>query len=895
MLPGATCFPSAFLTHGRSCPVLVIKDQTSIYQMPLCLISQTAHRWLGFSRFRLATMYPTVVSAIDSALYTRRLFLGFAPRLNKRFAFALAAAAILISKVARVYFHLQAIPSRDLFHWGISFFLQDTLALVLLHTLIDGRRIANFAASFFIGFVLFLAFISLTFLAAAGEELQWRNVVLAGDSSSWSLALQALVSGALVLAGLLAAATVTQSICYDLTCTAVNILTWPATVLLNRFRRHTVIQYKPVPGQDVEESAGHGPEGEKSGDTSLPEVSLASRRLKRLRYTIVASALLAQVLATISRPTNKTLVYMSWTLPLVPFVDFSQSASALSSLLAFSANVNGTLDNATALTEPVKFTWLPKTTSLPGFEDWYEEGKDHYSADADPLKISNLNDEIIPELRELGLSNVPIRHVIIIKLESTRKDVFPLKNSSMPYQKLASLHKNNILPEEGRSFLSNLTGTAKFLTGDHNDGFEGNGTAFQPKSRGGINANNAFTASSYTLKSLIGTLCGISPLIANFNVEPGYHIYQPCLPHILNALNSLDHSNDTKSKDHDFTSFKWNSSFMQSVTLRYDKQDKLMRKIGFSENNTIDWWSLKGTPKFGVANISDINYYGMPEVAIEDYIRDAFVLAKENNERVFLSHLTSTTHHGFGIPEDEKTVSLTDDNDWQDLSKYLNAVGYVDRWLQKVLNILDEQGVTNETLVVLTGDHGLSTAERGSITPYNNPHVANFHVPLVFSHPKLPPINIEDAVHSSQILPTILDLLVQTGSLSKLETEAASDLVHNYEGQSLIRPQRKVSEKNGMGLWQISGMNPGGATLAVRDARRPTWRLIVPVYGNNEWRFTDLVEDPHEENPIVSFELESLRKILSENGTSKSLWVEEAAEVSRWWFADNHRRWRCDW
>ncbi|PNP44429.1 hypothetical protein THARTR1_11041 [Trichoderma harzianum] len=262
----------------------------------------------------------------------------------------------------------------------------------------------------------------------------------------------------------------------------------------------------------------------------------------------------------------------------------------------------------------------------------------------------------------------------------------------------------------------------------------------------------------------------------------------------------------------------------------------------------------------------------MPEVAVEDYLRDVLASAKTNNERVFLSHLTSSTHHDFGIPTDEDYVSLAGDTDHDELSHYLNAVGYIDRWLNKILEILDERDVAGETLVVAVGDHGLSIAERGTITPYSNPHVANYHVPLVMSPPKLPHININDAISSIQILPTILDLLIKTKSLSLSKARAVHDMVRNYKGQSVLRPLLNYSEATGQGGWQFTVMNPGGSTIAVRDARQPNWRLVVPVFGNYEWRFTDLETDTHENAPLLSYDyIANLRSVEAKFGSDAAM------------------------
>ena len=258
-------------------------------------------------------------------------------------------------------------------------------------------------------------------------------------------------------------------------------------------------------------------------------------------------------------------------------------------------------------------------------------------------------------------------------------------------------------------------------------------------------------------------------------------------------------------------------------------------------------------------------------------------LRSKNNQRVFLSQLTSTTHHGFGIPEEETYVPLTDDKEWDDLSHYLNAVGYVDRWLSKILKILDSEGVADETLLILVGDHGLSIAERG----YNHAVIA---IPTlrtttfrwlcrIQSYQK---IDINDAVTSLQILPTILDLLIETKSLSESETQAARDLLRNYEGQSLLRPLRKFSRRFWPRRLAIYGHDPGGSSLAVRDARQPNWRLIVPVFGNYEWRFTDLATDPHGEMRHCPLTFDKLLQILERgHGVEAARWAEEAAVVTR--------------
>jgi hypothetical protein len=607
-----------------------------------------------------------------------------------------------------------------------------------------------------------------------------------------------------------------------------------------------------------------------------------------LFYTVVGIFLVTQAILSTIRPVESSLIFMSWTPILLPFIDFVHSSPTLASLLPhYGHSIGWGWDNETALAEPIRWSWLPNTP-LPGFEDWYEPGMDHYNAAQDPLKISNLEDDLLASLRG-KLGDVDIRHVLLVKLESTRKDVFPIKKDGQIWQKLAETWENGILPEQVQKRLANLTQNANYLTGDYNDGFEHNTT----RRRGGINVNNDHTTGTYTLKSLPGTICGITPLVADFNIEYENHVYQPCLPHIFNAFNALDHSKDNTNPG-EFLNYPWRNSFMMSVTNTYDKQDLLMPKIGYKEEELVHKEYLQSDrAKFGKNTMPEINYSGMAEYAVQDYIRDAFKTANEKNERLFLTHLTSTAHHPFKMPEEEVYVPLAPEGKLDDLSQYVNTVGYVDRWLGKILQIVEEEGASNNTLVVMVGDHGLSVPETGAVTPYYQPNIGNFHVPLVISHPKLPPIDINTPVNSISVLPTILDLLIETGSLSKSDRQAARDLVANYEGQSLIRPLQSSSKHTGQADWQFSVMNTGRAQISTRSARATKWRLVVPVIKDIEWRFTNLELDPHEKNGVVSFDFVTfLGSVEKKYGADAAQWAEEAAFMTRWWVDENAKRWR---
>ena len=791
-----------------------------------------------------------------------------------------------------IYAHLKSLSSEDLAFWGSSFFLQDVAFILLVRVLLDCRRMIAPALAYGLSITVFcLTCTSIACYMIIGTEPDWRNADIALDPAWWAVLPTGLASFAMVGCIILLVAAVSQQLFTVVAGMALDVLQWPFKRIFRVTRFAS--KWTPVPTRDGGEDDDVSPDREGilgRGDDDVEQGLHIEKQLPAPSksaiggYIVIGVALLAQIGSTLLRPPDQALTMMSWTVALQPIVQITQSAPVITT--EHTSGPDGIAEivkNKTALTSPIPFKWLPEGDAPAGFEDWYEADAEHYNAEKDPLRISNIQDELLPGLRGT-LAGVDIRHIVVLKMESIRKDVFPIKQGGKIWDKLETSFANKTLPPQVHERLATLTKTANSLTCDYEDGFEHKNKTC----RGGISVNNAYTSSSYTLKSVLATLCGIGPVAADFNVESKHHFYQPCLTHILDVFGKL---NETKAdKSGDFSSFPWKSFFFQSTTDGFDNQASLMPVLGFSKDNFITKEYLQSdTARHGKSRLADVNYFSIPEYPLEEYIKDTFRDAKENDERVFLTHLTSTTHHAFGIPKSENYVKMTEQKELNDLSNYVNAVGYGDRWLGRIMELLEEEGVANQTLVILAGDHGMPVAE-GGVATYNNDEAASFAVPVVFSHPDLPPVSIEDPAVTIQILPTVLDLLIESGSLSKTAKEAATDLVRNYEGQSFLRPMRQISEKTKQGDWQISVTNPGGSTLALRDARHPQWRLTVPVVDGIDWHFID--SDSSGKGKF-SLSFDSLRnRIEHDLGEEVANWVEEAAVVSRWWLDENQKRWR---
>lgn len=562
-----------------------------------------------------------------------------------------------------------------------------------------------------------------------------------------------------------------------------------------------------------------------------------------------------------------------------------------------------------------------------------------YNPKSDPLKISNLGSEIYNPLKKaFKQHSVAIDHVILLTLESGRKDMFPMQQGTPLFDGLLASH----LKEERDEAIDRLvamTPTAQMLTGEHVRDSQGKLVKFDnatwndttQEGMGGLNIRGALTGSTLTFKSILGSHCGVNPLPVDMLEESTLEIYQPCLPQILEAFNDVKehpvlpkepknierHKSASNESESEALKYPWKSVFMQSITDDYDRQDILNDHMGFKHKVVKS--TLQDHESKYRAKGEEINYFGYAETELKPYIRDLFEEAAINKTRIFLSHVTSTTHHPWSTPEDFKMEPYmgnegTINHDL--MNNYLNAARFVDNWLGDLMTMLDETGIANSTLVVVVGDHGQAFGEdnKDMTGTYNNPHISNFHVPLIFRHPHMPRIDITANATALSIMPTILDMLIQSESLDARDSEIASAVLPEYQGQSLIRPfissvrensesqpdaaendtnspRGDVEHRHTKLVWNFGLINAGGAMMSVTAADTP-YRLILPIKDDFEYVFTHLGEDPGETSPLKSWTLSELvEAVEAKFGSESAAWIEDAEKVGKWYVNEQRRIW----
>lgn len=134
--------------------------------------------------------------------------------------------------------------------------------------------------------------------------------------------------------------------------------------------------------------------------------------------------------------------------------------------------------------------------------------------------------------------------------------------------------------------------------------------------------------------------------------------------------------------------------------------------------------------------------------------------------------------HLFDPHEPHEALSLDRD---LSASPYDAEITAVDRAVGRLLKGLVDAGVAEDTLVIVTADHGESLGEHGEKTHGVFVYEATMHVPLLLRFPGVAPGTVVQAPTSAvDVMPTVLDLL----GLPSADTQGA-DLVPALRGQRL--------------------------------------------------------------------------------------------------------------
>jgi arylsulfatase A-like enzyme len=164
----------------------------------------------------------------------------------------------------------------------------------------------------------------------------------------------------------------------------------------------------------------------------------------------------------------------------------------------------------------------------------------------------------------------------------------------------------------------------------------------------------------------------------------------------------------------------------------------------------------------------------------------------------------------------------------QQLGDYYACITGLDHHVGRIFEALKKTGQWDNTIVIFSGDNGLSLGEHGLFGKQNVYEFGGMHVPLVIAGPGIPQGRSDALVYLMDLFPTFCEF-------------AGAPPAPGIDGKDLCPiVQGKRSKVRGVLYTAYSG--PRGNQRAVRDDR---WKLIRYPQVNITQLF-DLRNDPHE-------------------------------------------------
>lgn len=169
-------------------------------------------------------------------------------------------------------------------------------------------------------------------------------------------------------------------------------------------------------------------------------------------------------------------------------------------------------------------------------------------------------------------------------------------------------------------------------------------------------------------------------------------------------------------------------------------------------------------------------------------------------------------------------------------AQYDGAVAYMDIAIQSLLTKIADLGIEEETLIVITADHGETLYEHDCFFDHHGLYDCTLVVPLIFKFPGRVPAGkrVESVSVISDIMPTVLNLL----GVASEDALDGRNLVPFMRGEAT-----PAEEKTELYITECTWMRKHGW-------RTPEWKLIVALepdfHGKPPVELYNLIRDPEE-------------------------------------------------
>jgi len=204
----------------------------------------------------------------------------------------------------------------------------------------------------------------------------------------------------------------------------------------------------------------------------------------------------------------------------------------------------------------------------------------------------------------------------------------------------------------------------------------------------------------------------------------------------------------------------------------------------------------------------------------------------------------------------------------QTIALYDGEIAYVDHELGRLFDEMSRAGYLENTVIVVTADHGEDLGEHGIYFCHTFLYDASVKVPLLLRYPKrVPPgTRVEPPVELIDIFPTVAELAGISVEALPLDGSSLLTPLRTGEGKPYVFTESRFFHPS-LARYKNYRLQVPGLEGKWRSVRHGDLKLImIPTLGGVEWEMYDLASDPGEtknlagEHPME----ETLRKALED-------------------------------
>jgi len=214
------------------------------------------------------------------------------------------------------------------------------------------------------------------------------------------------------------------------------------------------------------------------------------------------------------------------------------------------------------------------------------------------------------------------------------------------------------------------------------------------------------------------------------------------------------------------------------------------------------------------------------------------------------ANLMAHEMHKYSDFEGASPADFSDDLNRRLLHGYAASTSYADACVGRVLDTLDQTGLSGNTIVVLWGDHGWKLGDHGSWTKHTN-FECDTRIPLIIRDPRNP--NTEPTprlVELIDLYPTLCDLTglavpahCQGRSFRNLLTEPESG--HRYDAYSSYPAHKMLGHSLRFGNYRYTEW---------RDDDEKVKARVLTHLKNDPGEVTNIIDDPKHAEALVRAE-----------------------------------------